>query len=413
MNVLCVVLVSFLPTKWPRTWVPIASTRELDDKRPSAVRFGGEKYVCWKSQQSWNVFLDVCPHRLAPLSEGRIDENGNIQCGYHGWEFDKCGTCKCIPQMTSKHISNTNNAFSYPTIVSESIIWFWPWDDESHSSESPSEIMKNLNVKMTFTRDFPYDWASLVENVMDPSHIPFAHHGLQGNREDAIPITVSNASITESGYTFTSLDKTMKRERIGTSTFHAPFLVKYASKFKQDDKMFNVTLLCIPTEIGMCRAILLFTSSGSNSLFSRIFNLVPIWMMHLMSNRFLDSDLIYLHEQDINVRNPSLSYKMPAACDVSIRMLDKYLKSIEYKRPPIQPRLTRRKLLDRWNTHTIHCRHCKNTYNTMEKIKSILNITLLASIILDKLKLSFVCIFVHVTISRIMEKFHFVNFEYN
>lgn len=25
-------------------------------------------------------------------------------------------------------------------------------------------------------RDVPYDWASLMENVLDASHVPFTHH---------------------------------------------------------------------------------------------------------------------------------------------------------------------------------------------------------------------------------------------
>ncbi len=40
----------------------------------------------------------MCPHRLAPLSEGRIDEQGCLQCCYHGWSFNGDGSCARIPQ---------------------------------------------------------------------------------------------------------------------------------------------------------------------------------------------------------------------------------------------------------------------------------------------------------------------------
>lgn len=36
--------------------------------------------------------------RLAPLSQGRVVQ-GKLQCSYHGWEFDKAGTCTNIPQL--------------------------------------------------------------------------------------------------------------------------------------------------------------------------------------------------------------------------------------------------------------------------------------------------------------------------
>lgn len=29
-------------------------------------------------------------------------------------------------------------------------------------------------------RDVPYDWASLLENVLDASHVPFTHHKCVG-----------------------------------------------------------------------------------------------------------------------------------------------------------------------------------------------------------------------------------------
>jgi nitrite reductase/ring-hydroxylating ferredoxin subunit len=48
---------------------------------------------------------DLPPHppsadpRLAPLSEGRIHESGQLQCTYHGWRWDASGACTSIPQI--------------------------------------------------------------------------------------------------------------------------------------------------------------------------------------------------------------------------------------------------------------------------------------------------------------------------
>src|ERR1700739_1237625 len=44
---------------------------------------------------------DSCPHRGIPLSYGHFDGK-NVQCCYHGWEFDACsGQCVRIPSLTS------------------------------------------------------------------------------------------------------------------------------------------------------------------------------------------------------------------------------------------------------------------------------------------------------------------------
>lgn len=45
------------------------------------------------------MLRDECPHRLVPLSEGRINLDGHLECGYHGWTFDAQGDCVRIPQM--------------------------------------------------------------------------------------------------------------------------------------------------------------------------------------------------------------------------------------------------------------------------------------------------------------------------
>lgn len=41
------------------------------------------------------------------------------------------------------------------------------------------------------TRDLEYGWDTLIENVVDPAHVPFAHHGVQAQRSMAVPLNVS------------------------------------------------------------------------------------------------------------------------------------------------------------------------------------------------------------------------------
>ena len=45
---------------------------------------------------------DICPHRAAPLSAGRIVEEGGaqaVECPYHGWRFRTDGACAAIPSL--------------------------------------------------------------------------------------------------------------------------------------------------------------------------------------------------------------------------------------------------------------------------------------------------------------------------
>jgi phenylpropionate dioxygenase-like ring-hydroxylating dioxygenase large terminal subunit len=242
-------------SKFPRTWVPIASIYELDPNRPTPQLFLNQQYVCYQDQPSgqWIIMDDSCPHRLAPLSEGRINHSTSasaddddtdkkkgkknkdaeiitstsLQCSYHGWEYDGLnnGQCIGIPQISEKEktallssTSNSNRACvkSYSTIVHKNILWFWPWKLDSLSilgeyKKYPEGIMESISINAipsTYTRDLPYGWDTLVENLIDPAHIPFAHHNLQGKRKDAIPIYMSIPESFPNSDTTTDTDTT-------------------------------------------------------------------------------------------------------------------------------------------------------------------------------------------------------------
>ena len=175
------------PSEFPRSWVPIASTFELDPTRPSALQFLGQSYVTYFNEAAdrWVIYDDACPHRLAPLSEGRVDpkKKSTLECSYHGWEFDADGKCQTIPQADMATVAKAQSnpkchVHSYPVHVEKRIIFFWPWKEDvlSCPPELSPETLVGSNVADecdTFTRDLPYSWDILIENIADPSHVPF------------------------------------------------------------------------------------------------------------------------------------------------------------------------------------------------------------------------------------------------
>lgn len=71
---------------WRERWWPVAFEKVTDKDRPHAFELLGTPITFYfnKVAAQWQAVLDTCPHRLAPLSEGRIDESGCIECPYHG-----------------------------------------------------------------------------------------------------------------------------------------------------------------------------------------------------------------------------------------------------------------------------------------------------------------------------------------
>ena len=57
-------------------WIPVYSVSSLKDLQPTRVTIMNIDFVVWFNnvQNEWCVASDVCPHRLAPLSQGRVNE---------------------------------------------------------------------------------------------------------------------------------------------------------------------------------------------------------------------------------------------------------------------------------------------------------------------------------------------------
>lgn len=84
---------------WKKNWYPVALIEDLPVSKPVPFQLLGINMVLWRdSEGRWRAFRDSCPHRLAPLSEGRITPEGLLQCSYHGWAFSGTGTCQLLPQ---------------------------------------------------------------------------------------------------------------------------------------------------------------------------------------------------------------------------------------------------------------------------------------------------------------------------
>ena len=204
---------------WQRQWYPVAPLSYLDTTKPTAITILGQNLAIWQGPGSkeWIAFSDACPHRRAPLSEGRIvKETSTLQCAYHGWSFDKSGACASIPQAGSTQLEDLAKASpracaaQYPTTTAKGLLWVWMEcapGAEAHAAHSPVALPTELRGGGGSTtsgstssatgkgtasegvllgdwmmRDLPISWEYLVENLLDPSHIHYAHHGVIGTR---------------------------------------------------------------------------------------------------------------------------------------------------------------------------------------------------------------------------------------
>lgn len=79
--------------------------------------------MIWKDGKGeWRVLRDSCPHRLVPLSEGRVTPEGRLECGYHGWQFEGNGKCTAMPEGGNP-ASLRACASSYPCTIKQGTLF--------------------------------------------------------------------------------------------------------------------------------------------------------------------------------------------------------------------------------------------------------------------------------------------------
>jgi phenylpropionate dioxygenase-like ring-hydroxylating dioxygenase large terminal subunit len=125
---------------------------------------------------------DSCPHRGIPLSYGHFDGK-NLQCSYHGWEFDACsGRCVVIPSLTSHDKLKVEriSAGYFPCEERDGYVWVYmngPATKLPETLPAAPELPK-FSEKYNVTRldcELPSHIDHGIIGLMDPAHGPFVH----------------------------------------------------------------------------------------------------------------------------------------------------------------------------------------------------------------------------------------------
>ena len=73
-----------------REWFAVAWSREVAPGQLLARRLLGRDVVLWRSAQGIHCWRDLCIHRGAQLSLGRVRDD-RVICPYHAWEYNSGG----------------------------------------------------------------------------------------------------------------------------------------------------------------------------------------------------------------------------------------------------------------------------------------------------------------------------------
>ena len=157
-------------------WYVAAWADEVSDT-PLARRICNEPVVLFRDKQGKAAaLLDMCCHRGAPLSIGKVTDLG-IECGYHGLTFDGAGCCVRIPGQDK--IPDRARVRNFPLVEQDGFLWIWMGDAAKADTSSIVSYPWHND-----TENWPHKHTMyaikgsamlMVDNLMDLTHLGYVH----------------------------------------------------------------------------------------------------------------------------------------------------------------------------------------------------------------------------------------------
>ncbi|MCG9889454.1 MAG: Rieske 2Fe-2S domain-containing protein [Thermosynechococcaceae cyanobacterium MS004] len=373
---------------WAEAWHPLALVQDLDRQKPTAFTLLGQDLVIWwePTAQAWRVMVDQCPHRLARLSEGRISEAGQLECPYHGWSFSGSGQCEQIPQLSGADTALRSPRAcvkSLPTAVHQDLLFVYPGQPKNAALVAVPLIEPMLEnpkdwVCINIVRDLPYDALTLLENVLDASHVPYTHHRTVGNRANATPVDLELVEASKQGFTG-KWEEGPRRGTLGQqdTRFIAPNLMYHDLTSKQFGRTLTV-VYAVPIRKGECRLIARFPFKFASPWPGRFIRLTPTWYSHISQNAILEDDQIFLHFQERYLEAAggsdrlSKAFFLPTKADLFVSQLHQWLREFQadpFPGQPLPPALPKAQLLERYHSHVAHCASCRGALTNLKRLR--------------------------------------------
>ena len=164
-----------------RDWHIVARADSLKMGELRAASLMGEDLVLWRNPEGVFAWKDLCIHRGAKLSLGKVIGDC-LQCPYHGWLYDSAGKCVKIPAHPEQ--TPPPRAHTIPYSCRESCGWIWvSLSDKPVAAppQFPEWDQPNARVLHYGPYDVKAGGPRLIENFLDLAHLSITHEGILGD----------------------------------------------------------------------------------------------------------------------------------------------------------------------------------------------------------------------------------------
>jgi len=168
-------------------WYFVALSRDVKSAPLKRYELMGEPVLIGRTKAGQVYAMrDICPHRAAPLSAGRLverpGEGETVECPYHGWRFRTDGVCAAIPSLVEDQAYEANRirVKPYPVAESQGMVFVWMRADprsEDEPDHAPPVFpgVVGGEAKLIESMDFDSHIDHAVVGLMDPAHGPYVH----------------------------------------------------------------------------------------------------------------------------------------------------------------------------------------------------------------------------------------------
>jgi len=165
-------------------WFAVAWTSSLPENKLQPLRVLGQDLVLWRTSGAVHAWKDLCIHRGAKLSLGKISSTEKgvcVICPYHGWEYNPAGECVRIPAHPEQPPPARARAETFAAREKYGLVWVCLGKPAGDIPVFPEADTPGFRLIRVGPYEFHAQGPRIIENVMDMAHLPIAHGGLLGD----------------------------------------------------------------------------------------------------------------------------------------------------------------------------------------------------------------------------------------
>ncbi|WP_066192374.1 MULTISPECIES: aromatic ring-hydroxylating dioxygenase subunit alpha [Gracilibacillus] len=236
-------------------WVVACPAADVPEE-PIQVVILNERVVIFRNESGVHAFKDLCIHRGAALSQGKV-KDGCLVCPYHGWEYDESGNCVHIPQLPKdRPIPKKAKAIKYACKEAYGFIWVNLNDNQPNLFEYPEYSNANYRNIIWGGHTVEAKPPRIIENFLDVGHLAVLHGGWLGDEEHT-EIKPYKMNTQEDGSIFSDEIPIFQPDPDGSGTakdvyytygIYRPLAVRFTKRDPDTDQKFTILLLVRPID---------------------------------------------------------------------------------------------------------------------------------------------------------------------